>query len=164
MKNGKQWAKALMAIIIGALPLTLAAYTQATWYYTLLIVCSLFLVLGMIAVFQLFIYTVLFPYRRNVFAKTLFVLSILLSLSIPGYWIYYHESNPELLLNNDYEITDAAITKTVPQGPDFLIEYTFSVKSKSYQSSKKVKKTPATSNIYIKYLPSDPSINKPAEE
>lgn len=164
MKNGKQWAKALMAIIIGALPLTLAAYTQATWYYTLLTICSLFLVLGIIALFQLFIYTVAFPSTRNAFVKTLFGLSIALSLTIPYFWIQYHESHPEQLLENSYEITDATITKTTPYGSDFLIEYTFSVKSKKYQSSKIVKKEPATSNLYIKYLPSDPIINKPAEE
>ncbi len=164
MKNGKQWVKSLIIFTIGALPLLLSTYTQANWYYVLISISLFFLVLGIIAMFQLLIYSILFQYQRNLWAKILFGFSIVATLTIPYFWIHYHESNPELLLENNYEIIDGTISNTVPKDGQFEIEYTFKIDSTIFKSSKKVKREPQSKTLNIKYLPSNPSINKPVEE
>lgn len=163
MKNSKQWAKAVMAIIIGVLPVILSGYVHATWYYILLTVCSLFALLGIIAFFQLLIYTVLFPHSRNSFVKTLFGLSIVFTLTIPFAWIYYNESHPERLLKYNFEITEAHISKITRENEHFKVNYEFEISGKHYKSSKTLKKEPVSNPFYIKFLPSNPEINEPTE-
>jgi hypothetical protein len=163
MRNTKQWTKAVMAIIIGIVPISISGYVHATWYYILLTVCSLFAILGITAFFQLLIYTVLFPNLRNSFVKTLFGLSIVLTLAIPFTWIYYNESHPERLLENNYEITEAHISKITRENEHFNVNYEFEVSGKQYKTSTILKKEPVSSTFYIKYLPSNPEINEPAE-
>ncbi len=163
MRNSKQWAKAVMAIIIGILPISLSGYVHATWYYLLLAVCSLFVLLGTIALFQLFIYTVLFPRTRNSFVKTLFGLAIVITLTIPYFWIRFNESNPERLLKYNFEITEAHINQIIPENEHFKINYEFEISGKQYKNSKILKKEPTSAPFYIKYLPSNPEINEPAE-
>lgn len=163
MKNSKQWAKSVMAIIIGALPIVLSGYAHETWYFILLTFCSLFAVLGIIAVFQLFIYTILFPRTRNSFVKTLFGLAIVLSLSIPYFWIKYNESNPEQMLKSNFEITEAHVSQVTPENGNFRVTYEYEVSGKQYMTSKVLKKEPETSSFNLKYLPSNPEINEPAE-
>jgi hypothetical protein len=163
MNNTKQWAKAVMAIIIGVLPIIFSGYVHATWYYILLTVCSLFTLLGIMAVFQLFIYTVLFPHTRNSFVKTLFGLSIVITLTLPYFWIHYHESHPEQLLEYNFEVAEGHVTKITRESDHFDVSYAFEVSGKQYKATKKLKKEPVTSPFYIKYLPSDPEINEPTE-
>lgn len=165
MNNGKQWAKAFMAIIIGLVPICLASYANAVWYYVFLTICSLFGVLGIIALFQLFIYTVLFPRVRNFFVKAIFVLSILIAISLPLLWVWHNESNPQNLLKNNYEVTEATLTNSTSNknGDSTIIEYVFEIKGKKYFSKKTVLKTPKNNPFYIKYLPQEPEINELTE-
>lgn len=165
MKNAKQWAKAFMAIAIGIIPICFAGYAHATWYFVFLTFCSLFGVLGMIALFQLFIYTILFPYQRNAFVKTLYGISIIIALSIPFLWIAYNEVNPEKLLKNNFEITEASLIKSIPTADEksYNIEYEYTVNGQQYKSTKMVEHLPKSNPFYLKYLPSKPEVNEPAE-
>lgn len=164
MKNGKQWAKSLIIVVIGALPLLLSTYTQATWYYVLISISLLFFVLGIISMFQLLVFSVIFPIKRNILSKIVFVLAIITTLTIPYFWINYHESNKELLLENNYEVVDGKILHVLPKNGKFEIEYTFQIGITKYNSVNLVKKEPQSNILSIKYLPSDPNINKPIEE
>jgi len=160
--NSKQWAKAFMAIIIGALPLIIANYVHATWYYIFMVFCFLFLVLGAIAVFQLFIYTILFPYSRNSFVKTLYGLSILVAVSIPAFWIWHNESNPEKLLKSNFEIAEGVVQRTYYNSDSTkkYIQYSYKVEDKYYVKDALVSKFPTYKNINIKYLPEKPDISE----
>ena len=165
MKNSKQWAKAIMTIIIGVIPISFAGYVHETWYYIFLTLCSLFGILGFISFFHLFIYTVLFPNQRNILVKGIYWLSILISISAPFWWIFYNESNPQRMLQNNYEVVEATLKSSIPNEKEhtFTLSYDFELKGKHYQSKKTVAKEPKTNPFYIKYLPTNPEVNEPVE-
>lgn len=159
--NSKQWAKGFMAILIGAIPLILAQYTNKTWYYVFMVVCFLFIILGTIAVIQLLLYTIIFPKTRNNFVKTLYGLAILITLSLPYFWIIFNENKKNNLLNN-FEITDGIINKTYfnSDSSKMFVQYYYKVNNKYYIKDVEVKKEPQYNNVNVKYLPSNPDINE----
>jgi len=166
MNNSKQWAKAIMAMAIGVIPISIASYSHATWYFVFLLFCSLFGVLGLIALFQLFIYTILFPKKRSFLVKTVFYISVCISISLPIIWILHHETHPYSLLTNNYEITEATLIQKEPckNNDSTIIEYAFKIKDKQYFSKKNSLRIPKNNTFYIKYLPENPYINELADE
>lgn len=162
MNNVKQWSKAIIIMILGTLPLVLSPYYQTTWYYIMFAICSIFALLGLIALFQLFIYTFIFPYKRGILSKVIFVFFNLSTLILPYYWISYHESRPYELLKNNFEITEAKVDKNSQQGDSLLIKYHYTIAGISYHSTKNIKNREISDPFYIKYLPSNPEINEPA--
>ncbi len=162
MNNVKQWSKAIIIMILGTLPLVLSPYYQTTWYYTMFAICSIFALLGLIALFQLIIYTFMFPYKRGILSTVIFVAFILSTLLLPYYWITYHESRPYDLLKTNFEITEARVDKTSQNGDSLSIKYHYNIAGIVYHTTKNIESNEVSDPFYIKYLPSNPEINEPA--